>query len=568
MAHDVKPMGGRGATTSLRAALSYRDFRYLLGGLAISEAGDWLYGIALIVFVFDTTESAAWVAAATIFRTIPYILLGTFGGVLADRYERRAVMIACDLVRGALMFTLAVIAATTDSATAAIGIAFLTAAAATPYGPAMAAMTPSVVGEKDLAAANAATSAFEHTALVVGPAAGGLLLVLGSPSLAFTINGATFLLSALAVAAVRTRAPVGAPEAEESFGRRAAEGFRAIMNSAEIAVLVGFVVAASFAYGTELVLLVFVATDLLGLGSEGVGYLNAAIGVGGVLAAGLTSRLASNRSPGRVLTAGILASGIPLAALSLTGVPAIAYVLMAVVGVGSIAFDVTTMTLLQRSVAREVIARVFGILDSLAVTGILLGSLAAPLLVTVVGLKGTLVTVGLGLPALVLIASPTVRRLDQRSAERMDALAGDVELLARARVFAGAPRQSLEAIASAMSREQVPTGQVVVREGDPSDAFYVIESGRLEVLTGDAVVNVMTDGDHFGEIGLVENIPRTATVRTATDATLVKIDGRLFLDVVNQEPAISGTLLDGIVGRLARTHPQYSPAIRRPKEAT
>ncbi|MGH2746838.1 MAG: MFS transporter [Actinomycetota bacterium] len=561
-------MGGRGATTSLRAALSYRDFRYLLGGLAVSEAGDWLYGIALIVFVFDTTESAAWVAAATIFRTIPYILLGTFGGVLADRYERRAVMIACDLVRGALMLTLAVVAATTESAAAAIGIAFLTAAAATPYGPAMAAMTPSVVGEKDLAAANAATSAFEHVALIVGPAAGGLLLVLGSPSLAFTINAATFLLSALAVAAVRTRAPVRGTEEEESFARRAAEGFRAITNSAEIAVLVGFVVAASFAYGTELVLLVLVATDLLDIGSEGVGYLNAAIGVGGVLAAGLTSRLASSRSPGKVLTLGILASGIPLAALSLTGVPAIAYVLMAVVGVGSIAFDVTTMTLLQRSVARGVIARVFGILDSLAVAGILLGSLAAPLLVTVVGLKGTLVAVGLGVPALVLIASPTVRRLDRRSAERMDALAGDVELLGRAGVFAGAPRQSLEAIASSMSREQVRTGQVVVREGDPSDAFYVIESGRLEVLTGDSIVNVMTDDDHFGEIGLVENIPRTATVRAATDATLLKIDGRLFLDVVNQEPAISGTLLDGIVGRLARTHPHYSLPTSPTKEAT
>ncbi|MGH2756323.1 MAG: MFS transporter, partial [Actinomycetota bacterium] len=161
-------MGATSERSAVREAFASRDFRLLLTGMAVSEAGSWLYGVALIVFVFDETRSAGWVAAATILRTIPYVILGPLGGVIADRYERRTVMVASDLSRAALMFLLTAAAAAAMPVGIAVSLASLTAVAASPYGPAVAALTPSVVKERSLAGANAIMGTVEHTALIVG----------------------------------------------------------------------------------------------------------------------------------------------------------------------------------------------------------------------------------------------------------------------------------------------------------------------------------------------------------------------------------------------------------------
>ena len=146
------------ALGSVRSAFSHRDYRFLLPGFAISAIGDWLYGVSLVVYIYERTHSAGWVAAVTIVRLVPYVLFGALGGVVADRYERRNVMLACDLIRAGLMFALALLVGSTGTLIGAIAIAFLNNTASTPYQPAMYAMTPAIVGERDLAAANAVST--------------------------------------------------------------------------------------------------------------------------------------------------------------------------------------------------------------------------------------------------------------------------------------------------------------------------------------------------------------------------------------------------------------------------
>jgi MFS family permease len=560
-------MGRSRRSGAFKGALRHRDYRLLLAGFAISTAGDWLYGVALVAFVFEETRSPTWVAAASILRLLPYVLFGALGGVLADRYDRRTVMIYSDIARAALMFGIAAVVAASGPVALALALTFLSTAAGTPYGPALAAMTPSVVEESELAGANALMSSLEHVALIIGPAFGGLLLLVGSPAMAFAINGVTFATSALCVVLVTSSKAIPGPaEAEEgSLGDRLIQGFKSLMSSGEIAVLVTLVGAAAFAYGGELVLLVIVAEQRLGLGTEGIGFLLAAVGVGGIIAAGFTSRLAESDRPAVVLTAAVLVAGLPLSLLAFVNDPLPAYLLLVVEGAGSIVLDVVAITLLQRVVPENVMARVFGVLDSVVVAGVLAGSLVAPPLITAVGLEATLVVFGAGLVCALLIAAPKLRAVDRAAREKRDRLSSRVATLARVAAFQGAPRQTLEAMAQALHREDYSPGSTIVRQGEPADDFFVVVSGQLDVLSSGesgasaSRVNTLSNDDYFGEIGLLERIPRTATVRARTDCTVYRIPGDAFLDAVNRQPAVSGTLLDGVVGRLARTHPSYRP---------
>ena len=545
----------------VRAAFASRDFRYLAASLTVSQVGDWLYGVALVVYVFDQTGSPAWVAASAILRLAPYVLFGAVGGAIADRYDRRAVMIATDLARAACMAGLAAVVLAEAPVWLALALAFASATAGTPARPAQGAITPALVPERDLAAANAVVSTLEHTALVLGPAIGGLLLVLGSPASAFAVNGASFVASAALVVPIRARA---APEAEEeqppSLARRLADGFGALTRSGDAALLVVLLVAATFVYGQELVLLVLVSERLLGTGSEGVSVLMAAVGLGALAAAGLTSRLAEARRPGRTLLLVMLAFSLPLMSLAVIRRPALAYAVMAVEGAGNIVFDVLVITMLQRVVKDELLGRVFGVLDSLTVAAILAGSLLAPVIVDILGLRWALVAAGGILLACTAATVPRLRVLDRLAEATLRELAPRVERLG---LFEGAPRQQLESLAAALEEVAVPAGTAVVTEGEQADAFYLVRLGTLAVVSAGerggepARVNTLGPGDYFGEIGLLERIPRTATVRAETDGAVWRLAGDDFLGILNQVPSTSGTLLDGIVGRLARTHPSH-----------
>src|SRR5262245_25615749 len=392
-------MGEAAVRRGLRAPLRRRDFRYLAGGLATSQIGEWLASLALIVFVLEETGSAGWVAAAGTARLLPYVVLGPIGGMMADRLPRLKVMIASDLARVVSSGALAWVVASTGSALAAIVLSTVTACFSVAYAPAVAAAVPRIVREDELAAANAINTSITNAAIALGPAFGGLLLVLGSPAWAFAANAATFLASALLVAQVRADLGPDRETAADTVSSRGIvndvrNGFAALASSRDALSLIGAWTAVSFLYGLELVLLALVATERLGIGENGLALLYSAFGVGSVVAIGLASRTANRSRQGTALAVATLIPGLALAALAFTTSPAVGAVLAAVDGAASLVLDVLIVTSLQRLVANELLGRAFAASDALVVGALLVGTVAGAPLVEAVGLRPALLVGG------------------------------------------------------------------------------------------------------------------------------------------------------------------------------
>jgi MFS family permease len=542
-----------------RAALSHRDYRFLLSGLAISETGNWLYAAASIIYIFEATGSTSWIGVAAVVRLLPYILFGPIGGAIADRFDRRTVMIVSDLARAALMGVLTVVALSdsTPAVVTAIVIAFVNNSFSAPYYPAVTAITPSVVTEDDLAAANALSGTIDNFALAFGPALSAVLLLLGDPPVAFAANGLTFLVSAFLVTRIGVHGKVGEVEVEATLRSRMVAGARAIKASREAMLLVGLSIAFGFTFGQEIVLFGPITEDFLGMSLDATGLLFAAPGIGGILATATAGRLASRSHTARILAISVMVAGIPLTVLSVAHAPIAAYLLLTVEGAAVIIADVVSTTTLQRVVPEARIGSVFGILGATTVAGTALGSLAAPVSIDVFGLGLATALAGGVLLALTVATLPMARRLDARAAARASELAPKVQLLEQLGIFEGATAAQLEALAATATEESASAGAVIIRQGDQPDDLFVVVDGDVEVSVADdgspRIVARLGSGDYFGEIGLLEKRPRTATVTAMGDTRLFRIPGEDFLRIVNEGPRISTTLLAAISNRLAAT---------------
>jgi predicted MFS family arabinose efflux permease len=407
---------GRRATKRLAAvlnpaqpflvALRQRDLRRLFAGLVVSQAGDWLYNLALLAFVYERTGSTAWVGVTTAARILPEVVLGPIGGVLADRHDRRAVMIASDVLRGATMAALAVVAVAEGPIVLAPALAALCTAAGAVYPQCVAAVMPRLVDKADLPAANAARVGITSLCVIAGPMIGAALLLLGSAATTFAVNGVSFLFGAMVVAALpreATRRPAAAPESPASLRAELATGWHALREHPDTLPLVGADFVSSTIYGALTVLFVLLGQKL-GLGAAGYGYLLSALGVGGVLAANLANRAAASDRPRRALIAAVAAVGLPLVLLAFTGSTAVALVLAAGIGAGTLSTEVVAATTLQRTLDDAVVARAYGLVVPVCVAGIAGGALLAPPLVALCGLDATLLVAGTSVLAYGLVA--------------------------------------------------------------------------------------------------------------------------------------------------------------------
>jgi MFS family permease len=381
---------------TIRAALRYPDFRRLLSALAVSQVGDWLYNLALVVLVYDRTHSPLWAGLTTAARVVPVVALGPLGGVLVDRFDRRRLMIACDLARMGLMALLAVVAAARLPIALAPAIAALATTAAAPYLPCVAAVTPRVVDDADLSGANAARSAVGGASIILGPALGGVLLFLGSPAAAFGLNALTFGLSALAVLAIRTDGAFATRRsAERPAGvfREVAQGAAALRAHPAAMRLIGADIMCSLMYGTQTVLLLLVSRQV-GLGAQGYGYMFAAIGAGGLAGTALAGRASRSPRSRLVLAAALGAVGLPMLLLAVVRWPAAAVVLAGLTGLGAMLVEILTDTTLQRTLDEDVFGRAYGLALPASIAGIVLGSAVAPVLASLLGGSGALVAAG------------------------------------------------------------------------------------------------------------------------------------------------------------------------------
>lgn len=548
----ARPRGG-----ATRSVLRRRDARLLLASAVTSSLGDFLYLVALSAYVYEITGSAAWVSAAVLGRFVPYTLLSPLAGVVADRYERRLVMATGDLLQLAAMVGLTVAAVLTGPPALLIAFSTASACAATLYHASSSAMVASVVPEDELAAANSLKSTINEIAFVAGPAAGALLLLLGDPVFAFGINAATFAVSALIVLAIRTRSRPQRAEGGGSAGRELREGLSAFLGNRTAVVLVGCLVAGTVVYGVELVVLVLVSDQLLGTGTGGLGFLLAASGVGGVIGAVISARLAGLKRARAVIALLVLFTGIPLACLAVVRAPALAYAVLVLEGIAIVALDVLVETALQRSLPREVLGRVSGVVLSLSSIGTAFGTVVAPLAVAALGLPATLVVAGL-LPVLLAVGGLfLLSSFDTTVGATREALAGRVRVLQGLRLFEGVAQAGLERVAAAVIEERAADGTVLIRQGDPADDLFVLVDGTLGVdhrkAVGAVRINEMHAPDYLGEIGILEGVPRTATVVALGDAVLWRVPGEVFGEVVAGPTGLSPALAGGISARLART---------------
>jgi predicted MFS family arabinose efflux permease len=561
-------LGRYAARTGYGRVVRHRDLRLLLGALLVSATGSWAYNVALLAFVYERTGSLAWVSAAGLARFIPMAAVGPYAGVIAERFERIRLMATSDLVCLASQAGLALTAALDGPVVLALVLAVTTTVANSVYFPAVSATIPEIAGEDDLPAANALNATIEELVVIAGPALGGVLLALGSPALAFTADALTFGVSALLVTRIGRRStPSDVTEGGEAgLARQLSVGLRAIAESGAVAWLIAFCAAASFIYGTDVVLFVDVSQSKLGTGGGGFAYLLVGLGIGGVLAATVIDRLSQSGRLGAAVVAGLIAYSAPTALLTVVHAPAVAFVLQVVRGAGTLVVDVLAITALQRSLAPDLVARVFGVFDSLTIGAIGLGTLLTPAVVGLIGLDGALLTAGLVFPAFALAAYPTLRRLDVRAQARLAGLQPRLAALEQVAIFGPASRTALERLAAEAREIAVPAGSAIVREGEPADALYVLISGSVDIASrggaGGPERHIRTMGpvSAFGEIGLLERSARTATVTALESCSLYRIRGEAFLEALAAAPA-SGAFVEAARGRLALTHPSGHPAL-------
>jgi len=371
-----------------------RPFHLLITSLAVSSCGDWLYNVALLALVYERTGSATWVSLTTAARVLPMVALGPIGGVMADRYDRRRLMITADVARAALMVLLGIVAAAGLPILLAPALAAAASAAGVVYPSCVAASTARFVPEEELQRANALRSGIGQAAVVIGPALGALVMVVAGASVAILLNALTFIVSALVVGTIRAGGRFAPPQRTgdvemPSVLAEIRTGARALCGAPTAIRLVAADVLCSAVYGMLTVTLVLIGRKV-GAGSGGYGLLLGGFGIGGVIGASITARLDAPSRWRRTLAIALALVGVALGALGMVPTLAAAIALALLGGGGMIVGEVLAETALPGMLDDEVLARAYGLVYPISIAGIVAGSLIGGPLVSLLGLTGAM----------------------------------------------------------------------------------------------------------------------------------------------------------------------------------
>jgi MFS family permease len=457
-------------------------------------------------------------------------------------------MMVADLLRAALIVVLALVVHAGTGIGAVYVLAVLVSIVSTVFRPAQAALMPALSRTPDeLTAANAVAVTIESAAIFAGPGIGGLMLAVTGPDWTFAVCAGLLVLSAILVALVPEPAAAPAVDGErggEGAIRMATAGIRELASTPLLATVVGVYALQALVAGALGVFTVVLAFQELHIGNAGVGYLDAAFGVGGIVGGVGAAALAGGRRLALAFAGGVLVWGVGIALVGVSTSTALVCVLLAGVGAGNTVVDVAAITLLQRSAAADVIGRVFGVLEAIMLTALGAGSILAPALISLLGVRPSIVVTGLTLPVAVALTGRWLVQLDALSPEQR----AHVQLLRQLTVFAPLSLPAIEQLAAHVERVEVPEGTVVVREGDPGDQFYIVEEGALAVTVGGQARTPILAGGFFGEIALLRETPRTATVTATADCRLLTVEREHFLAAVTGH-ADSAAAADLVVSR-------------------
>lgn len=515
-----------------RAVFGNPDLRRVELAFVGFNAAEWGTWIAILVVAYEAGGAAA-AGAIGVVQLVPAAIFAPFASLLGDRYRRERVLLAGYVIQALAMGITAIALLAGAPLPVIYALAAFAATSITLTRPAQGSLLPSLARTpEELTAANVAAGWIESLSMFGGPALAGLLLAVSGPGVVFGTMSGALMLSAFLTARIRSRsAPPPRTHGESPFGDLLG-GFRALVRERRPRLVVSLMGAQFVIEGALDVLLVVLAFRMLDIGSAGVGFLNAAFGVGTVVGAVLTTLLVARRRLTPPLMGGAASWGVALAAIGLFPTRVLAPVFVGVAGAGRPLIDVAGRTLLQRVVPDRVLSRVFGVVEGLYMAGLALGLAVTPILFAVLGERATFIVVGAFLPMVFLLASGRLSEIDSSVAVPEVR----ISLLRSLPIFAPLPAPALERVASRLVPTGAASGAVVVRQGDPGDRFYIIEDGEVTVSKDGRPVASLGSGDFFGEIALLREIPRIATVTARTGTRLYALERDDFLEAVTGHP--------------------------------
>jgi MFS family permease len=514
-------------TVARDRTLARIELAYL--GYNMAEHAVWIAGL---VYAFSL-GGAGFAGVVALVMLVPAGFVAPFAAYAGDRFRHDRVLLAGYLVQ-AVTFALSAGALYAD-ASPVITIAALTVAssAVTITRPAQGVLVPAIThSPADLTAANAVSGLAEGLGLCLGPLVAGFLLLAGAPgdvfaafALVSVVNTALVFRIGFDDGAVHERPGTSVRAIlAGSFG-----GFQYVARDRRVLAIVAVLAGVTLLFGALDVLFVAVAIGYFGESESWAGYLNASVGFGAIAGAAVAVVLVGRRrlTPAFAISASV--KGIAIATLAVVPNLGVAAAVFAVAGLASILNNVAGRTLLQRVAPEAVLSRVFGVLEGLGMFALALGSVATGLLIEVIGLPATVVAIGLVLPALVVLGWRVIGPIDQHARQP------DPEALALLRglpIFSPLSAPSIERILAELTWLVLPAGHVLIRQGDAGDRFYVIATGQVEVTRDGRRLAAGGPGYSLGEIALLRNVTRTASVTTLTPVRAIAIERDRFLEAV------------------------------------
>ncbi len=544
---------------TVREVLKVPDVRRIELGWALVVVGELAGTVALIVYAYDQ-GGAALVAAYAVAGTTAAIGIGFFLAAVGDRVRRDRLLRVLVGLRAGLMASAALVAVLDGPAAAVVTLAAASFAFQGTYRPLQAAILPWLVRTPaELTASNVASGLAENAGTLAGPALAGVLVALAGAPAAIATSAGFFVLASLALRRLALPPhPTAARHHRVHVLREVAEGIIAFVRLPPPGGIAMLLIVQTLLRGALTVLIAVLAVDVLALGGAAVGWLTAAIGVGGLVGGFIAAAVVSVTRLGRTFVVGLLLWGLPLAALAVSPHPVVAYLALVLVGIGNAVEDAAAFTMIARLAPPKLVGRVLAATELLALTGIALGSFAAPLLIATIGVRGTLVALGGAVAVLALANLMRFRRLDAA----MPSPGPELELVRGLPMFAHLSLAVSELVAGELRPYTYQPGVVVVREGDTGDEFHLVLAGSAAVTVHGRARPSLGRGDCFGEIALLRDVPRTATI-TATESLQTLALGRTeFLTAISGN-ALSAAAAEAVVTQRLTADP---PVTDRPQE--
>jgi hypothetical protein len=491
---------------------------------AATSLGKWAFQLTLGVYAYRHGGTTA-VGLVIFAQALPATLAAPFLGLAADRRSRQRLLVTTNLARALTLAAAAGVVAAGGSPLAVYALAALFATISTANQPARSALVPVLArSAREVAATTSLLGTIDTASFLLGAGCGAIVLAATGAAPLLAGCAASYLIGAVLMAAVpRDERPPR--RGDEHPVRAVAAGVQAILVEPGLRLSSAYSALLSVIEGLVAVLVIATAIELLGIGTAGIGYLNIARGAGGVVGGLLAWQLLGRLRIAPTLTIGSLVLGLPLIFVGVSASSAAGIVAWAGIGAGCVLVRASGVTLAQRLAGDRVLGRVLATLETSLVAMNGLGALAAPALVALTGLRGALIVTGAALPLLTLASRGRLARL------QLPAPVGEREfaLVRRCPVFAPLPLAVAETVAARLVPVAVAAGEDVVTQGDHGDRYYIIERGRVDVYEDGVFRRELGAGAGFGEIALLRDVARTATVRAAEPLELFALDREPFL---------------------------------------